>query len=107
MRNIFASRWTKASAAAAIAALGLVSATLPLIAGITPRLNGLLPASMMMLEELHPMSFSRPLGAALVTAFLFLAASSGANSYDRYDRERERERDHWRHEQRHEAYRHE
>src|SRR6059058_394589 len=53
------------------------------------------------------MRFTRLLGAALGTAFLFLAASSGANAYDRYDRERER--DYWRHERdvRHEAWRHE
>src|SRR4051794_34086371 len=50
------------------------------------------------------MRLTRLLGAALGTGFLLLAASSGANAYDHWDRERER--DHWRHE-RHEAYRHE
>ena len=51
------------------------------------------------------MRLTRLFGAALGTAFLFLAASSGANAYDRYDRER----DYWRHERdaRHDAYRHE
>src|SRR3954465_14007011 len=61
----------------------------------------------MMLVEVHPMRFSRLLGAALGTAFLFLGASGAANAYDRYDRwDHERERAVMRHE-RHEAWRHE
>jgi hypothetical protein len=55
------------------------------------------------------MRLTNLLGAALGTAFLFLAASSGANAYDRYDRwDRERDRAHDRHQAaRHEAWRHE
>ena len=44
------------------------------------------------------MRLTRLLGAALGTGFLFLAFSTGANAYDRWDRERDRDRDHWRHE---------
>ena len=49
------------------------------------------------------MRLTRLFGAALGTGFLFLAASSGAMAYDRWDRDHDR--DHWRHE-RHEHWRH-
>jgi hypothetical protein len=48
------------------------------------------------------MRLTRLLGAALGTSFLFIAASSGAMAYDRWDRDHDR--DHWRHE--HERYEH-
>ena len=42
------------------------------------------------------MRLTRLFGAALGTGFLFLAASSGAMAYDRWDRDHDR--DHWRYE---------
>jgi|GraSoiStandDraft_1057264.scaffolds.fasta_scaffold124833_1 hypothetical protein len=54
------------------------------------------------------MRLTRLLGAALGTGFLFLAASSGAMAYDRWDRERDRDHSRYEHEQwRHEHWRHE
>lgn len=41
------------------------------------------------------MQFTRLIGAALGTGFLFLALASGAQAYDR----RDREHDHWRHQE--------
>jgi hypothetical protein len=41
------------------------------------------------------MRFTRLIGAALGTGFLFLSVASGAQAYDR----RDREHDHWRHEE--------
>jgi len=49
------------------------------------------------------MRLTRLFGAALGTGFLFLAASSGAMAYDRWDRDHDR--DHWRYE--HDRYAHE
>ena len=54
------------------------------------------------------MRLTRLFGAALGTSFLFLAASSGAMAYDRWDRERDRDHSRYEHEQwRHEHWRHE